>query len=187
VFAELARPVKYSITGTAENVFHATRSFDIRTPANLFPTVYHPLTRWAFDENVFDPTAWEVAVDNAIGIDSLRDGAFVEAIGVFKATVTPLTFRADKVFITFPYVKEGVVDNAWRADDTFVLRLASDNVVYPMPERGTAYYDNLANPEQPLDDTYIDNNVFVKARGYEVPGVGIDAYWISIGDTIIGP
>ena len=45
VFAELARPVKYSITGTAENVVHDARSFDIRTLANLFPTVYHPLTR----------------------------------------------------------------------------------------------------------------------------------------------
>ncbi len=186
VFAELARPVKYSITGTAENVDHAIRSFDIRTLANLFPTVYHPLTQWAFDDNVFDPTAWDVAVDNTIGIDALRDGAFVEAIGVFKTAVTPFTFRADKVFITFPYVKEGVVDNGWRADDTFVLRMATDNVVYPKPGRSTAYYDNLANPAQQLDSTFIDNNVDVKARGYAVaatpttPG-GIEAYWISIG------
>jgi hypothetical protein len=181
VFAELARPVKYSITGTADNVIHGTRSFDIRTLANLFPTVYHPLTRWAFDDNVFDPTAWDVAVDNTIGIDALRAGAFVEAIGIFKTTVTPPTFRADKIFITFPHVKDGVVDNGWRADDTFVLRIATDNVVFPMPGRGTAYYDNLANPAQQLDNTFIDNNAVVKARGYEVPGVGIDAYWISIG------
>jgi len=190
VFAELARPVKYSITGRAGNVVHGTRSFDIRsldietlTPlATLFPTVYHPLTRWAFDDNVFDPTAWDVAVDNTIGIDALRAGAFVEAIGAFKTTVTPMTFRADQVFITFPYVKEGVVDNAWRADDTFVLRRTTpDNVVFPKPGRGTAYYDNLANPAQRLDNTFIDNNAPVKARGYEVPGVGIDAYWISIG------
>ena len=181
VFAELARPVKYSITGTAENVVHDTRSFDIRTLANLFPTVYHPLTRWAFDDNVFDPTAWEVPVDNTIGIAALRPGAFVEAIGAFRTNTTPLTFRADQVFITFPDVKEGVVDNTWRADDTFVLRLTSDNVVFPMPGKGTAYYDNLANPAQQLDNTFIDNNVFVKARGYKVDGVGIEAYWISIG------
>ncbi|MBP2678139.1 MAG: hypothetical protein H6Q82_1204, partial [Deltaproteobacteria bacterium] len=56
-----------------------------------------------------------------------------------------------------------------------------DNVVFPMPSRGTAYYDNLSTPAQVLDNTFIDNNVPVKARGYEVPGVGIDAYWISIG------
>ena len=181
VFAELARPVKYSITGTADNVDRGNRSFDIMTLSNLFPSVYHPLTQWAFDDNVFDPTAWEVAVDNTIGIGALRNGAFVEAVGVFKTTVTPPTFRADKVFITFPSVKDGVVDNGWRADDTFVLRMATDNVVFPMPDRGTAYYDNLANPAQQLDNTFIDNNVGVKARGYEVPGVGIDAYWISIG------
>ena len=168
VFAELARPVKYSITGTAENVVHATRSFDIRTLTNLFPTAYHPLTRWAFNDNVFDPTAWEVAVDNTIGIDALRAGAYVEAVGVFKTTVDPMTFRADRIYITFPDVKEGVVDNGWRADDTFVLRLPTDNVVTPMPGRGTAYYDNLANPAQQLDNTFIDNNVVVKTRGYAV-------------------
>ena len=121
------------------------------------------------------------------GIAALRNAAYVEAIGVFKATVTPLTFRADNVFITFPYVKDGVVDNGWRTDDTFVLRMTMpDNVVYPMPGRGTAYYDNLANMEQPLDNTFIDNNVLVKARGYKVPGVGIEAFWISI-DNNIGP
>jgi hypothetical protein len=185
VFAELARPVRYSITGTAENVVHATRSFDIRTLTNLFPTVYHPLTRWAFDNDVFSTTGWEVPVDNTIGIDALRAGAYVEAIGVFKTVVTPLTFRADKIYITFPDVKEGVVDNGWRADDTFVLRLATDNVVTPMPGRGTAYYDNLANLAQQLDNTFIDNNVFVKARGYAVSG-GIEAFWISI-DNNIGP
>jgi len=198
VFAELARPVKYSITGLADNVAHGTSSFDIRSldietlePAGtLFPTVYHPRTRWAFNDNVFDPTAWEVPIeDSSIGIDALRNGAYVEAVGAFRADVTPLTFRADQVFITFPYVKEGAVDNSWRADHTFVLRLGTDmdNVVIPMPDMGTAYYDNLANLEQPLDNTYIDNNVFVKTRGYEVPGVGIEAFWISIGDTVIVP
>ena len=194
VFAKLTRPVQYSITGRADNVVHADSSFDIRSVdietleplASLFPTVYHPLTRWAFDDNVFDPTAWEVPVDNTIGIAALRNGAYVEAIGVFKTAVTPLTFRADKVFITFPDVKDGVVDNTWGADATFVLRLTSDNVVFPMPGKGTAYYDNLANPAQQLDNTFIDNNVPVKARGYAVAATtttpaGIEAYWISIG------
>jgi len=194
VFAKLTRPVQYSITGRADNVVHADSSFDIRSVdietleplASLFPTVYHPLTRWAFDDNVLDPTAWEVPVDNTIGIAALRPGAFVEAIGAFRTNTSPLTFRADQVFITFPDVKDGVVDNTWGADATFVLRLTSDNVVFPMPGKGTAYYDNLANPAQQLDNTFIDNNVPVKARGYAVAAptttpAGIEAYWISIG------
>lgn len=195
VFAELARPVKYSITGQAENVVHPSRSFDIRSyssppplpTANVFPTVYHPDTKWAFSDNVFDPNAWKVTINHpAITSAALDNLAFVEAIGVFNATSTPMTFRADRIFITFPYVREGYVDNGWRSDDTFVLRLAQDNVVYPMPGRGTAYYDNLADPAQHLDNTFIDNNVFVKARGYNVVD-GIRAFWISIGETLVGP
>jgi hypothetical protein len=185
VFSELARPVKYSITGTAENVAHGTRSFDIRTLANLFPTVYHPLTRWAFDDNVFDPTAWEVAVDNTIGIDALRAGAFVEAIGVFKTTVTPPTFRADKVFITFPDARQGTADNVWILDNTaFIVRSPTDNVtVFPTPTRSGAYYDNAVDavtPYGPLSYAAVVDNVSIMARGYMVPG-GIEAYWISIG------
>jgi hypothetical protein len=198
VFAVLARPVKYSITGGAENVAHGTSSFDIRSfdietlkpLATLFPTVYHPLTRWAFDNDVFGTDRREVTLyDSSIGIAALRNGAYVEAIGVFKTAVTPLTFRADKIYITFPDVKDGVVDNGWKLDNTFVLRNAApDNVVFPMPGKGTAYYDNLTYPPaQKLDNTYIDNNVHVKARGYMVPGVGIEAFWISIGETIVGP
>lgn len=179
VFAELARPVKYSITGTADNVVRANRSFDILTVANRFPTVYHSGTGWAFDNDVFDPNGREVHVDNVIGIDALRNGAFVEAIGAFKTFVEPLIFRADKVYITFPDVKEGVVDNGWKADNTFVLRLASDNVVFPKPDRATAYYDN-ATSHAPLAENAIDNNVRVKARGYFTTG-GIEAYWISVG------
>ena len=144
VFAKLTRPVQYSITGRADNVVHADSSFDIRPVdietleplGSLFPTVYHPLTRWAFDNDVFSSNSRKVALDNSeIGIAALRNGAYVEAIGVFKTAVTPLTFRADKIFITFPDVKDGVVDNTWRADDTFLLRLTSDNVVFPMPDR----------------------------------------------------
>jgi hypothetical protein len=179
VFAELARPVSYSITGTADNVVHANRSFDILTLANRFPTAYHFRTVWAFDNDVFDPNGWEVPVDNVIGIDALRAGAFVEAIGVFRTTAPPMTFRADKVYITFPDVKVGVVDNGWKADNTFVLRLASDNVVFPKPDRATAYYDN-ATSHAPLAENAIDNNVNVKARGYFTTG-GIEAYWISVG------
>jgi len=201
VFAELARPVKYSITGRAGNVVHGTRSFDIRsldietlTPlATLFPTVYHPLTRWAFDDNVFDPTAREVAVDNTIGIDALRAGALVEAIGVFRTSATPMTFRADKVFITFPDVLTGKVYVGWKSDNTFDLRPpptpAGDNTVFPKPARTSAYYDNAVDtvtPYGPLSDAAIVDNVFITARGYAVPATttargGIEAFWISIG------
>jgi hypothetical protein len=124
--------------------------------------------------------------DMAFWISAFRTGAYVEAIGVFNTTSTPMTFRADRIFITFPYVREGYVDNGWRSDDTFVLRLPLDNVVYPKPGKGTAYYDNLFAPYLQLDNTFIDNNVFVKARGYASgisgnPGSGGEAYWISVG------
>ena len=200
VFAELARPVKYSITGRAENVDHATRSFDIRsidvetlTPlATLFPTVYHPLTRWAFDDNVFDPTAWEVPVDNTIGIAALRNWAYVEAIGVFKTTVTPLTFRADKIFLTFPDVRQGKADNVWLPPDNtaFIVRSLTDNVtVFPTPGRSGAYYDNLASPHRPLAYTNLDNNLLVRARGYfdNSAPLKLWSYWISIGGPYTGP
>jgi len=198
VFAKLTRPVKYSITGRADNVAHDTSSFDIQsfdietmTPlAGLFPTVYHPLTRWAFNDNVFDPTAWEVAVDNSlIGIAALRNGAFVEAIGAFKTGVTPLTFRADKVFITFPDVLTGKAYIPWNSDNSFDLRFSGDNTVFPMPARTSAYYDNAVDTVTPygsLSYAAIVDNVFIRARGYAVaatpttPG-GIEAFWISIG------
>ena len=182
VFAELARPVKYSIIGTAENVDHASRSFDIRTLANLFPTFYHALTQWAFDDNVFDPVALEVAVDNMIGIDALRTGAFVEAIGVFNTTATPMTFRADEVFITFPDVRQGTADNVWIIDNTaFIVRSSADNVtVFPSPDRSGAYYDNSTSTF-PLTFDAITNGIQVKARGYFNSYPDLDAYWISIG------
>ena len=62
VFAELTRPVRYSITGTAQNVFPASAplTFEIKTPANTFPTFDHPRTGWAFDNDVFSANGWEV-------------------------------------------------------------------------------------------------------------------------------
>jgi hypothetical protein len=87
---------------------------------------------------------------------------------------------AEEVDITFPGVKSGAVDNGWRADNTFVLRLAVDNVVFPKPDRFTAYYDNGVLPYAQLTQAAIDNNVQVMARGYNVTG-GIEAYWITIG------
>jgi len=58
------------------------------------------------------------------------------------------------------------------------------------PDRFTAFYDNavenaVSHSHDPLDQSFIDNNVGVRARGYtnfvdSVP-VGINAFWISIG------
>jgi hypothetical protein len=187
VFAELAKPVKYSVTGRAENVDHVIRSFDIRTPANRFEAFYQPTTLWAFDDNVFDPLARKVGMDNVFAIAAFRNGAYVEAIGDFHLTAShDLLLHAQKVSLTFPDERRGVVDNGWRAGDTFVLRSPSDNVVFPKPDRFTAYYDNAVAPFAPLTDAAIDNNVRVKARGYNAfdPSgnpIGIDAFWISVG------
>jgi hypothetical protein len=181
VFAELAKPVKYIVTGRAENVDHAIRSFDIRTPANRFEAFYQPNTLWAFDDNVFDPLARKVGMDNDFAIAAFRNGAYVEAIGDFHLTYShDLLLHAQKIFLSFPDVKSGVVDNGWRSDNTFVLRSPSDNVVFPKPDRLNAYYDNAVAPHLQLFDTAIDNNVRVKARGYDVTG-GIEAFWISVG------
>jgi hypothetical protein len=192
VFARLTRPVQYSITGRADNVVHADSSFDIRPVdietleplGSLFPTVYHPLTRWAFDNDVFSANSWKVALDDsAIGIAALRNGAYVEAIGVFKTAVTPLTFRADKIFITFPDARQGTADNVWILDNTaFIVRSVVDNVVViPQPDRVSAYYDNATSPFLPLTFTAIDNGTPVFARGYFDAAGDLDAYWISIG------
>ncbi len=186
VFAELARPVKYSVTGRAENVDHPIRSFDILTPANRFEAYYRPNTLWAFDDNVFDPLARKVGMDNVFAISAFRDGAYVEAVGDFHLTAAhDLLLHAQKIFLTFPGERSGVVDGGWRADQTFVLRSPSDNVVYAMPDRFTAYYDNAVYPYSPLTDAVIDNNVRVKARGYDVfdassSPAGIEAFWISV-------
>ncbi|MBP2687147.1 MAG: hypothetical protein H6Q81_2052 [Deltaproteobacteria bacterium] len=116
-----------------------------------------------------------------------RTDAKVIAIGPFD---TSLVLQSTEIVFSFPYVKEGVVDNGWKSDNTFVLRYAApDNVVYPKPDRWTAYYDNAVDtvtPYGPLSHLAIVDNVIVKARGYAVSG-GIDAYWISIGDIVVGP
>jgi len=103
-----------------------------------------------------------------------------------------MTFRADKVFITFPDVLTGKVYVGWKGDNTFDLRPptpAGDNTVFPKPARTSAYYDNAVDtvtPYGPLSHAAIVDNVFITARGYAVPATttatgGIEAFWISIG------
>ena len=202
IFAEAGNDILYSVAGTADNVDFTSISpsvsgnFDVFFGAGprIVPVVFDNDTTWAYSDNVLQrfPLSWIVKdISNTTAVTAFRDNAVVMAIGAFDPS---LTLHASDIVFSFPFVKEGVVDNGWRSDNTFVLRLPTDNVVYPKPSRGTAYYDNLANPSQQLDNTYVDNNVFVKARGYKVPanpGIvegGIEAYWISIGEKVtVGP
>jgi hypothetical protein len=196
IFAEAVPPVLYSVAGTATKVsavstLPVSGTFDVSFGTGPGYRTIHAAfdndTRWAYSDNVLQrfPLSWIVRdISNTTAVTAFRDNAVVMAIGAFDPS---LTLHASDIVFSFPFVKEGVVDNGWRSDNTFVLRPPTDNVVYPKPSRGTAYYDNLANPSQQLDNTYVDNNVFVKARGYKVPanpGIvegGIEAYWISIG------
>jgi hypothetical protein len=174
VFATVVEAPKYIVRGVAEQVNHSVGTFNVITAGNdNISAEYGPDTSWFYVDGRFvGPfTSLKISGDNA-----LRDTALVDVIGTFQSGV----LVAEEVDITFPGVKSGAVDNGWRADNTFVLRLASDNVVFPMPDRFLAYYDNAIAPFAPLTDAAIDNNVQVKARGYNVEG-GIEAYWISIG------
>jgi hypothetical protein len=174
VFATVVEAPKYIVRGVAEQVNHSVGTFNVLTAGNdNISAEYGPDTTWFYVDGRFvGPfTSLKISGDNA-----LRDTALVDVIGTFQSGV----LVAEEVDITFPGVKSGAVDNGWRADNTFVLRLASDNVVFPMPDRFLAYYDNAIAPFAPLTDAAIDNNVQVKARGYNVEG-GIEAYWISIG------
>jgi hypothetical protein len=170
VFAEVVGAPKYIVTGVADQVNHADGTFVVKALNDNVSAAYGSDTNWFYVDGR------SVGPFGPSGADALRDTALVDVIGTFQGSV----LSAEEVDITFPDVKSGVVDNGWRADNTFILRLAVDNVVFPQPDRFLAYYDNAVAPFDPLTDAAIDNNVQVKARGYNVAG-GIEAYWISIG------
>jgi len=66
--------------------------------------------------------------------------------------------------------------------DTLELNLPPDNVVFPQPSRAFAVYDNaVSSGHERLSDTDVVKGVTVKARGYLEEGVGINAFWISVG------
>jgi len=193
IFVEFVPPILYSIAGEAFNVGSANSAssgtFDIDAVGRTIHAAYTDTTNWFFDDNVLAGSDWIVAVTGSIGFQALQDRAIVEAIGRFDSG---LVFTARELAITFPDERSGLVANGWRADNTFVIRQAGDNVVFPKPSRTTAYYDNLSvNPvslsHDPLHESDIDNNVRVRARGYtnfdnNVP-IGINAFWISIGSA----
>jgi hypothetical protein len=170
VFAEVVGDPKYIVTGVADQVSHADGTFVIMAINDNISAAYGSGTRWFYVDGRF------VGPFGISGAVALQNTALVDVIGTFQGGV----LVAEEVDITFPGEKSGAVDNGWRADNTFILRLAVDNVVFPKPDRFLAYYDNAVAPHDPLTDAAIDNNVQVKARGYNVAG-GIDAFWISIG------
>ncbi len=186
IFVEFVPPILYSIAGRAFDVSPANTAssgtFDISAVGRTIPAAYTDTTDWFFNDNVLAGSDWIVPVTGAIGSQALQDGAIVEAIGRFDSA---LVFIAGEISITFPDERSGLVANGWRLDNTFVIRQAGDNVVFPKPSRATAYYDNAVAPHEPLDSSAIDNNVRVRARGYTAfennVAVGINAFWISIG------
>jgi hypothetical protein len=170
VFAEVVGAPKYIVTGVADQVNHTDGTFVVKTVNDNISAAYGSGTDWFYVDGRF------VGPFGTSGAAALQNTAIVDVIGTFQGGV----LMAEEVDITFPGEKSGAVDNGWRADNTFVLRLAVDNVVFPKPDRFTAYYDNGVLPYTQLTQAAIDNNVLVKARGYNVTG-GIEAYWITIG------
>ncbi len=194
IFAEYMPPILYSVAGMVTRAFDGNTSangdFDISIADGMeyVYTYYNDATSWAYSDNALarsPRSPWVVSVDNTIAYTALRERAIVETVGRFRTGT--MDFKAKEITITFPDVLSGEVDNGWLPDNTFVLRLPGDNVVVPKPDRLDAYYDNLVSPHDELNDTHIDNNVKVKARGYLVPDLAadterkIEAYWISIG------
>jgi hypothetical protein len=184
IFAEFVPPVLYSVAGTATiktktAAAPVSGTFDISfgPGPRVIPVAFDNDTTWAYSDNVLGRSRWTVDVLNTSAVPAFQDDATVVAIGPFDPS---LELQATDIVFTFPGVREGVVDNGWTADNTFVLRSPPDNVVFPKPGRFTAYYDNALAPHDPLTQAAIDNNVPVKARGYLTTG-GIEAYWISIG------
>jgi hypothetical protein len=195
VFAKFVPPILYGVTGTAKNVEKTilpesvSGAFIVEIGGmSPVPVTFDNNTTWAYSDNVLFRSPWRILdVPNQRAADAFRSRAQVKVIGWFDGG----TLRGMGIMFTFPDVKEGAVDNGWTLDNTFVLRLSQDNVVFPKPDRYTAYYDNaiadpIDNAHHALAEWNIDNNVRVKARGYAFdaagnPVDGIEAYWISIG------
>jgi hypothetical protein len=181
VFATVG-PVRYLISGVADNVIKDASSFDLLTGGgHAFHVLYDNGNKeWGFLDN---GTKQQVVIDNLLGIAALRDGAFVDVYGMFTGTGT---LFADNVVIIFTEAISGPVapgvspPGGWLADNTFVLSFPGDNVVIPMPVRTGARYDNNADLAQTFTDDAITQGTPVRARGYAATG-GVEAYWISVG------
>jgi len=192
IFAEFLPPIFYSVAGTATITSKiatppVSGTFDVSFGTGAGYRNIHVAfdndTTWAYSDNVLGHSSWTVEdILNTTAVPAFRDRATVMAIGPFDTDPLQVLQATDIVF-TFPDVKQAVVDNGWKLDNTFILRLATDNVVYPKPDRYTAYYDNAVSRLSLAQDKAIDNNFIVLVRGYNVAGPvppsGIEAYWIS--------
>jgi len=189
VFATVVdEPMQYKVTGFADNVtkqiFNGT--FDIHAlggrtiPAQFYGTG----TAWAYSDNVLEDSdpLWVIPRAKEIAVPAFENGAIVSAIGVFD---TKGLLQARVITFSFPDVRQGKADNVWIPPDNtaFIIRSTDNVTVFPRPDRYGAYYDNLTSPHNTLDNTYIDNNLCIRARGYfDDPGKSIlSSYWISIG------
>jgi hypothetical protein len=200
IFAEAGNDVRYSVAGTAVDVpaksdltLPVSGKFNVKfgTGPTFIPVAFNNDTTWAYDNNVLGHSSW--VVDNNIPdptvVPIFRNRATVMAIGPFNS----LILQASDIVFTFPDVREGKADNVWIPPDntSFIVRSTDDVTVFPKPDRGSAYYDNLVFPHNQLDNTYLDNNLRVRARGYfEDPGAPnliLQSYWISIDGPYVGP
>lgn len=178
VFAEVVGAPEYIVTGVAEQVNHFSGTFNVITAGNdNISAAYGSETKWWYVDGRY------VGPFGISGADALWDTALVDVIGTFQSGV----LTATRVNITFPWVLSDNVYLGWTGDNTIVLRFTGDNVVsVPNALQNAVYYDNAAYPYGHLTELAIVDNVFITARGYAT-GLGIKAYWISIGDIVIGP
>ena len=205
IFAEFVPPILYSVAGTASRVSSVATSpvsgtFDVSFGSGpgyprIIPVAFNNDTTWAYSDNVLGDSllvpSWTVNnVLNTTAVPAFQNRAKVMAIGPFDGSTT---LQATAIVFTFPDVREGKADNVWIPPDnnSFIIRSTDNVTVFPKPNRGSAYYDNLAFPHNTLDNTYLDNNLRVRARGYfEDLGaleLKLQSYWISIDGPFIGP
>jgi hypothetical protein len=202
IFAEFVQPILYSVAGTAVDVpaksdltLPVSGKFNVKfgTGPTFIPVAFNNDTTWAYDNNVLGHSSW--VVDNNIPdptvVPIFRNRAMVMAIGPFD---TSLILQATGIVFTFPDVREGKADNVWIPPDntSFIVRSTDNVTVFPKPDRGSAYYDNLLFPHNRLDNTYLDNNLRVRARGYfedpaDLNNLKLQSYWISIDGPYVGP
>jgi hypothetical protein len=185
VFATVEGSPEYIVTGYADNVMN-DGTFDILTlGGRTIPAAFSDTgtgTTWAYSDNVLEDSRMVIPRGKEIAVPAFKNGAIVSAIGVFD---TKGLLQARVITFSFPDVRQGKADNVWIPPDNtaFIIRSTDNVTVFPRPDRYGAYYDNLTSPHNTLDNTYIDNNLCIRARGYfDDPGKSIlSSYWISIG------
>ncbi len=182
VFAKV-EPVIYLVTGVAQFVNPPEKTFEINTGTDNVTVVHDSGTKWLYVDNTVPSSAW-ASVGKYFGDKALMDTALVDAFGTFSSD---MVLHANEVDVTFPDVLDGKVFNGW-TNDTLTLRRIGDNVVFPMPSRATAYYDNAVGSAYTQiinGDQVIFDNTFITARGYfGMIGIRVlEAFWISIGST----